>query len=285
MEPRQARIEPGERATAGAWKWLLDQRNSPRERSSRPPLEGEAERAFLDLYEPFVGNCVDRSIVIAHLGQSIDGFIATHAGDSYYVNGPQNLDHLHRMRALADAVVVGAGTVVADDPALTTRRVSGPHATRVILEGRRRLDDAYRVFTDGAARTLLVRSDDAAGSQRHGKAEVIGLPGKDSFVDPSSLIDALARRGLRRIFVEGGGLVVSQFLASGVLDRLHLAIAPVMIGQGRRGIAAPTYPRLVDCLRPAYRLYRMGEDLLFDYDLRAAPGAEPEPLSDLARLR
>jgi diaminohydroxyphosphoribosylaminopyrimidine deaminase/5-amino-6-(5-phosphoribosylamino)uracil reductase len=285
MEPKQATLEPDERATAGAWKWLLDQRDSPREPSSRPQPESDAERAFLDLYEPFLGSCVDRSIVIAHLGQSIDGFIATHAGDSYYVNGPQNLDHLHRMRALADAVVVGAGTVMADDPALTTRRVSGPHATRVILEGRRRLDDSYRVFADGAARTLLVRSDDVAGSQQHGKAEVVGVPGRDSFVDPSSLIDALARRGLRRIFVEGGGLVVSQFLASGVLDRLHLAIAPVMIGQGRRGIAAPTYPRLVDCLRPAYRLYRMGEDLLFDYDLRAAPDPESELLSDLARLR
>jgi len=285
MKPKEAAIATGEHETARVWDWLLEQRKSVHHCMLPPPISTATQRAFLDLYSPFANRRDARSIVVAHLGQSIDGFIATQDGDSFYVNGPQNLDHMHRMRALADAVVVGAGTVAADDPALTTRRVKGPNATRVILEGRRRLGDAHRVFADEAAPTLLVRNGGDAGPQRHGNAEVIGLSGADSEVDPSMLIDMLARRGLRRIFVEGGGLVVSRFLAAGALDRLQLGVAPVLIGQGRRGIAAPAQTRLLDCLRPAHRLYRMGDDLLFDYDLRAPPLPEDRSSAEtLTRL-
>jgi diaminohydroxyphosphoribosylaminopyrimidine deaminase/5-amino-6-(5-phosphoribosylamino)uracil reductase len=283
MGPEEAAIATGERETAGVWDWLLEQRKSVHQRALQPSFPSATQQAFLDLYWQFASLCDRGSMVVAHLGQSIDGFIATQDGDSYYVNGPQNLDHMHRMRALADVVVVGAGTIAADDPSLTTRRVKGPNPTRVILQGRRRLGDDHRVFTDAAAPTLLVRSGDAAGSPQHGNAEVISLSGADSHVDPSSLIDMLVRRGLRRIFVEGGGLVVSRFLAAGVLDRLQLGVAPVLIGQGRRGIAAPAQTRLLDCLRPAHRLYRMGDDLLFDYDLHA-PSGESSSAAALVRL-
>ena len=283
MKPKEAAI-PVEEETARVWEWLLEHRYSADRIVPHPQFATATQQAFLDLYWSFANRCDSRSVVVGHLGQSVDGFIATQDGDSHYVNGPQNLDHLHRMRALADAVVVGAGTVTADDPLLTTRRVQGPNATRVILEGRRRLGDAHRVFTDAAAPTLLVRTGGDEELHRHGKAEVIRLRGDDHLVDPAQLIEVLVQRGLRRIFVEGGGLVVSRFLAAGTLDRLQLAIAPVLIGQGRRGVAAPPQTRLVDCLRPAHRLYRMGEDLLFDYDLRAAPTPDHSAASVLTRL-
>jgi len=86
----------------------------------------DPRRALIDLYLPITSATSTRPVTIGHLGQSLDGFIATHSGESQYVTGEENILHLHRMRALCDAVIVGAGTVAADDPQLTTRKVPGP---------------------------------------------------------------------------------------------------------------------------------------------------------------
>ena len=82
------------------------------------------------------------------------------------------------------------------------------------------------------------------------------------------LLDALRHRGGRRIFVEGGGVTVSAFLEANLLDRLHVAIAPLIIGDGRPAIRLPARATLSDCHRPRYRVFRMGGDVLFDCDLR-----------------
>jgi diaminohydroxyphosphoribosylaminopyrimidine deaminase/5-amino-6-(5-phosphoribosylamino)uracil reductase len=123
-------------------------------RSLLPP--DDPRTPLLDLYLPIAGSHADAPLTVGHLGQSLDGFIATDSGDSYYVTGDENVRHLHRLRALCDAVVVGAGTIAADDPQLTTRRVAGPNPLRVILDRTRRLDDQYGVFNDGRSPTLLV---------------------------------------------------------------------------------------------------------------------------------
>jgi riboflavin biosynthesis pyrimidine reductase len=82
----------------------------------------------------------------------------------------------------------------------------------------------------------------------------------------------LVAQGLRVLFVEGGGVTVSRFLAQGLLDRLHVALAPVLIGEGRRGVHLPASGRMADCLRPAGRVVRLGEDMLWDFDLSGAGG-------------
>ena len=131
-------------------------------RYAAAPNAPEAARALLDLYAPLCLAHAGRSFTVAHLGQSLDGYIATASGDSYYVTGPDNVRHLHRLRALSAAVVVGAGTVARDDPQLTVRHVAGPNPVRVVLDPRARLDARRRVFTDGAAPTLVVH---AAGAR------------------------------------------------------------------------------------------------------------------------
>ena len=240
-------------------------------------------RGLLELYLPLLPSHPGEPLTLGHLGQSLDGYIATDRGESCFVTGPENILHLHRLRALCDAVLVGAETVATDDPRLTTRLVPGDSPVRVVLDPRRRLPAERRVFQDGAAPTLLVCAEGLAGPGHQGQAEVLAVPATAGRLRLDALVEALHRRGLRRLFVEGGGVTVSAFLAAGLLDRLQVAVAPLLIGEGRRGLRLPAGVPLGDCLRPDCRIFRMGADILFDCDLRgpraaSAPGPEPGPV-------
>jgi riboflavin-specific deaminase-like protein len=241
-------------------------------------------KAMFDLYRPLLDVAPGERYRVGHLGQSIDGRIATSSGDSCFINAQENLIHMHRLRALCDAVLVGAGTVVADNPQLTTRLVPGPHPARVVLDPSKRLTPAHRICSDDACPTLIARLPDPAaepvpppprGEPRVqascGRAEIIPVGGDASGIDLPSLLDRLAERGLRVILVEGGGITVSRFLSQRLLHRLQIAIAPLIIGSGRQGLQLPEVLALSDCLRPACRHHPMGPDMLWDLDLQAAP--------------
>jgi riboflavin-specific deaminase-like protein len=236
---------------------------------------GDPRLPLLDLYLPICSATAEKPVTVGHLGQSLDGFIATHAGDSQFVTGRENILHLHRMRALCDAVVVGAGTVAADDPQLNTRLVTGPNPMRVVFDPARRLSAEYRVFSDDLAPTLYAcaRSLVAPGETRIGSAAIVPLDDQDE-VTVGQLMRLLRERGCRRIFVEGGGVTVSAFLEANLLDRLHVAVAPLIIGDGRPAIRLPARDALSECHRPRYRVFRMGGDVLFDCDLTSANETE-----------
>lgn len=252
---------------------------------SRRPADSPQSH-LLDLYLPICSATPARPMTVGHLGQSLDGFIATHSGDSQFVTGGSNIVHLHRMRALCDAVVVGAGTVAADDPQLTTRHVAGPHPLRVIFDPRRRLAPTFKLFTDGAAPTMYAceQSRLALGEAVVGDAAVVGLAEGPGGL--SELLKLLRARGCARVFVEGGGVTVSAFLEANLLDRLQIAIAPVLIGNGRPAIRLAPQARLRDCLRPGYRVFRMGGDVLFDCELdsQAGTGHATDRAPDVTRV-
>ncbi|RKT46252.1 RibD family protein [Thiocapsa rosea] len=270
---RVSPVDPAHRSQADLL-WLPHEgwRTGDRAADRTEDCHGEdPARALFDLYLPFCRPHPGPVEVIAHLGQSIDGYIATSDGDARFVTGKANIRHLHRMRALSDAVLVGAETVAADDPRLTTRLVAGPNAMRVVLDPRRRLSPERHLFNDGESETLLCcdRARIRPGEQRHGQAELIGVPAMSDGLDLGALLGTLAERGLRRIFIEGGGTTVSRFLEAGLLSRLQIAVAPLVIGSGRPGVRLPPTARLADALRPATRIFRMGEDVLYDFDLSA----------------
>src|SRR5262249_44349059 len=125
-------------------------------------------------------------------------------------------------------VVVGAGTVAADNPRLTTRLVQGRNPLRVLIDPRCRLPHSLGVFTDGEAPTLRVCARGAAGVQqaRDRGEDVLEIAADGGRLDLSELLGRLHARGCWRVFVEGGGVTVSSFLEAGLLDRLHIAIAP-----------------------------------------------------------
>jgi riboflavin-specific deaminase-like protein len=220
---------------------------------------------LLALYLPLALVPHRHSFVLAHLAQSLDGRIATAGGESQWLTGEADLCHTHRLRALADAVIVGAGTVRQDNPRLTVRHCSGDQPVRVVLDANLALSADRDVFGDGAAETLVLAAADRVGTAtRLGKAEIVPLPREGERLAPAAIRAALARRGLFWLFVEGGGVTVSRFLAAGALDRLQIALAPVILGSGRPSLQLPEIAGLAGALRPRVRHVPLGDDILIE---------------------
>ncbi|MFK7857404.1 MAG: RibD family protein [Granulosicoccus sp.] len=239
-------------------------------------------RAAFDLYLPLLRHSTGDEVITAHLGQSIDARIATRSGDSFYVTGEENRKHLHCLRALSDAVIVGSGTVMADDPQLNTRAVVGDSPVRVIMDARARLQAPLKIFSDGLARTILVHQSSANldGRAMHFGPRVVDrsghivsqverwvVPDTDESLPVGRLVALLKKQGLRRLFVEGGGITVSRFFEARVLDRLHVAVAPLLVGEGTEALQLKGVMEMMHAHRPPHAIYRMGEDILWDFDV------------------
>jgi riboflavin-specific deaminase-like protein len=210
-----------------------------------------------------------RSFVLGKVAQSLDGYIATREGESVWISGPDDLRHTHELRALCDAVVVGAKTIRADNPRLTTRLVDGPSPIRVVLDPDRRLHGGYHVFQDDRE-TLVLCAPERSHEGLPGKALVLPVPRCPAGLDIDAILALLRTRGLRRVFVEGGGITVSRFLAAGALDRLHVTVAPLVMGGGVPAFPLPPVDRLEQGRRFAWTAHRIGADILLDIPLARA---------------
>ena len=229
----------------------------------------EAESQLLDMLLPLIAR--DGPLVIGQLGQSLDGRIATESGDSWYINGEVARAHLHRLRALVDAVVVGAGTAAEDRPQLSVRHVQGPDPVPVILDPRGRVEALGPLFERQAYQPTvlhLVGGDAELPEAPAGVERVVVSSDLDGRVAPRDILEALTARGLHRVLVEGGGVTVSEFVHADCLDHLHLLIAPLIIGSGRPGLALPPIDRLSEARRPPIRSFPLGDELLVDVRLR-----------------
>jgi diaminohydroxyphosphoribosylaminopyrimidine deaminase / 5-amino-6-(5-phosphoribosylamino)uracil reductase len=220
------------------------------------------------IFGPLRAGQVDDLLVVGQIGQSLDGRAATPTGHSHYINGAEGLDHLHRLRALLDAVVVGVGTALADDPLLTVRRVAGPHPARVVIDPNGRLPAGARVLRDDGVRRLIVTAI-GSGVQPPAGIEPIALPSAQGRLDPRDILRSLAARGLRRILVEGGPATVARFLEARCLDRLHVVVAPIILGGGRSSLDLAPITRCEEALRPHTVTHVLGNEVLFDCDLSA----------------
>jgi len=206
-----------------------------------------------------------RPYVVGQLGQSLDGRIATPTGQSSYINGPQALDHLHRLRASVDAVIVGINTVLRDDPQLNVRRCTGANPRRIIIDPRRRTPPSARCMTDEGERPLLVVAGTAAATDT---IALIADPGTGRFA-PEAIVEALFARGYHRLLVEGGACTLSGFIAARAIDRLHIMLAPILIGSGTTGLCLPPIDALTEAMRPTVTTHTVGSDILFDCALES----------------
>ncbi len=209
----------------------------------------------------------DRPFVVAQLGQSLDGRIATLSGHSRWISGEAALDHLHALRAVVDAVVVGVGTVVADDPQLTVRRVAGRHPARVVIDPRGRMPGGMRCF--GADGTACYHVTAQQQSVPEGVVNIV-VPAPGGEMAPADIVAALFALGLRRLLIEGGANTISRFIDAGEVDRLHVLLAPVILGSGRPGLELAPIETVDQALRPATQVRLLADgNVLFDCDLRA----------------
>jgi len=203
-----------------------------------------------------------RPFVIGQIGQTLDGRIATATGQSHYINGESAITHLHRIRALVDAVVIGVGTAIADDPQLTVRHVAGSHPARVVIDPHGRLPLSAKCLAADGVRRIIVQ---ASNKSWPAGIEVLNLPEKNVSLEPQEIISALHAVGFRRILIEGGSNTLSRFLNAACLDRLHVMVAPMIIGSGPIGVELPAISSLADALRPAVSVFKLPEgDVLFD---------------------
>ena len=223
---------------------------------------------WAELFGPLRSGAIDDLVIVAQMGQSLDGRIATESGHSKYINGPGGLAHLHRLRSLVDVVVVGAGTAVADDPQLTVRRVRGPQPARVVIDPKGRLGAGARVFAQDGVRRYWVTAE-GVDCEAPAGVEIIALPAGDGRIAPAAILTALAERGFRRVLVEGGAETVSRFLAAGCLDRLHVLVAPIILGAGRPSFILPPVERADQALRVPMHTHRIEDEILYDCDLSA----------------
>lgn len=228
-----------------------------------PPLSGPAGA----LYGPIAA--ATGQFVLAQVGQSLDGRVATPSGDARDISGPDGLAHLHRCRALVDAVIVGENTVSCDDPRLSVRLVEGPDPVRVVIDCHARLSGSESLFHDSGARVIVFQSAESRRNQLP-NAEIIRLRPSGNGLAPQEMLAALAKLGLRRVLVEGGARTIARFIEAKLVDRLHVAISPLIIGSGPSGISLSPVERLSSALRPEAQVYSLGSDILFDCPLKPA---------------
>ena len=206
-----------------------------------------ASCALLRAFEPLVAaRRADAPYVIAQLGLSLDGRIATESGESRYINGTDALEHLHRIRALTDAVIVGAGTVEADDPQLNVRHCAGSDPARVVIDPNGRISAQAKVWADTGARRIVIGGADELPDG----VERLCISGDDDGLPVTTIMAQLAGIGLRRVLVEGGADTLGRFLAAGAVDSLHLLYGRVIIGSGKPGLVLPPIDSLDDAARP-----------------------------------
>ena len=257
-----------------------------RQRMRHDPLAGRV--AVQEDTFPVYRTLAEHSEVIAQLAQSADGFIAARGGDAEFVSGEADRTHLHHLRAAVDAVLVGATTVTRDNPQLTVRAVEGENPVRVLLDPRARIPVTSRVLQCPDARTLWLIGQDAEVPTEVGEhVEVVRLPagttqtfdeqvsgGNDgaagTSVDPAAVLRVVREHVSGSILVEGGGKSVSAFLSAGLLDRLFLTVAPVLIGDGVPGVRFEGSAVMGEALRAPFRRYTFEDDVCTEFVLSEA---------------
>jgi riboflavin-specific deaminase-like protein len=208
--------------------------------------------------------------VTVHYAQTLDGRIATRTGHSQWISCEASLRLAHQLRASHEAVLIGVGTAIADDPRLTVRLATGPSPIRIVADSTLRIPLDLHVLRDGAAPTIIATTERAHPARidtvRDSGAEVLVVK-QDGLgrVDLADLLHRLDERGVTSVMIEGGGEVITSVLRDRLVDRLVVSIAPKVVGEGIAAVNELNILRMGDALTFKQTHYeRLGDDLIFD---------------------
>lgn len=218
-----------------------------------------------------------RPYVILNAAMTLDGKIATVAGDSK-ISCRKDLDRLHGLRAKVDAIMVGVGTVLADNPSLTVRRVRGKNPIRVVIDGEARTPPNSKIMDDSAS-TIVAVSKIAKKKKLEGLraagAEII--IGGENEVNLGKLLERLNSRGVRKLLLEGGSKLNWEMLKHGLVDEVQVAVAPCIVGgaKAKSLVGGVGFPNVQTGVKlKLSKVGRVGADLLLIYRVVGVQGAE-----------
>jgi len=239
-------------------------------------LEAEARRLNAAFFKH---QATGRPLVIAKWAMTLDGRLATAAGESRWISGKAARQRVHEVRRICDAVLVGIGTALADAPSLTVRHVKPlperGQPTRVVLDERLALPANQEPAASAAETPVLVyttaealdRQASRADALRAAGCELVAVPALDAGVDAAAVLDDLGRRGMSRVLVEGGARVLGSFIAARLVDRVMVFVAPRLLASADAlgPLAGPDGRALADALAVYDRtLVEIGPDVLIE---------------------
>jgi riboflavin-specific deaminase-like protein len=211
-----------------------------------------------------------RPTVTLHFAQSLDGRIATRTGAAQWISGDASTRFAHELRAASGAVIIGSGTALSDDPLLTVRHVPGKQPLRVVLDARGRLPQRARLANDPTAPTVVAT---CAPSRLAASVERWEVPAgeRGEGVDLAAVLRRLRERNVEAVLVEGGGRVITSFLRAGLVDRVIVSIAPIVLGTGVEAVGDLDTERLEQAKRfTTRRVWRLGDDVMIELVARRA---------------
>jgi diaminohydroxyphosphoribosylaminopyrimidine deaminase/5-amino-6-(5-phosphoribosylamino)uracil reductase len=218
-------------------------------------------------------------LVTLKFAQSLDGRIATKTGRSQWISSPQTLRLAHKLRSIHDGVLVGIGTVLADDPSLTVRHVKGQNPHRIVVDSKLRIPLGAKILNDkDVDRTIIVATEGTnrkkAQNLHHLGAEILWVA-KDhrGGVDLHDLLARLGRMGITSVLVEGGSKIITSFLREGLADKIVIVMAPKLIGKGVEALGDLKIRDLRKALRVSrMKTRRLGQDIVIEGRLQGESG-------------
>ena len=205
----------------------------------------------------------NKKLVIAQIGQSIDGRIALNNGNSHYINNPKSIIYLHCLRSISDAIIVGSNTIKKDDPLLTTRKIKGTNPKRIIIDGSLSLNNKYKIFNDGNENIIFTKSNK---NIRLNNSTIIRLKEKNF---TKNLITQIKKLKYKNILVEGGSKTISELINNNYIDILQFMIAPILIGSGINSLNLKEISNLNKAIRPKHNFNELDNEIIVNLFLNS----------------
>ena len=205
----------------------------------------------------------NKKLVIAQIGQSIDGRIALNNGNSHYINNPKSIIYLHCLRSISDAIIVGSNTIKKDDPLLTTRKIKGTNPKRIIIDGSLSLNNKYKIFNDGNENIIFTKSNK---NIRLNNSTIIRLKEKNF---TKNFITQIKKLKYKYILVEGGSKTISELINNKYIDILQFMIAPILIGSGINSLNLKEISNLNKAIRPKHNFNELENEIIVNLFLNS----------------